>query len=245
MEVHHHAHHEGKKSWRTYFWEFLMLFLAVFCGFLAEYQLEHVIEHNREKQFIRTYIEDLKADTAAISKNIKYRREKLVQLDSLMFLLGNQKIKGYESDLYYLGRILVRTNRFQSNDRTIIQLKNSGSLRLIRNEAAADSMVSYQKLVEILMVNQEDERDERNKAYEIASRMFNPFVFDKMLTMSGVNRPEGNPPLRTYDPNVQMDLAAYVHTIKGSTLLIESRLELLHGKAKDLMSFLTKEYDIE
>ena len=39
MEVHHHAHHEGKKNWKSYFWEFLMLFLAVFCGFLAEYQL--------------------------------------------------------------------------------------------------------------------------------------------------------------------------------------------------------------
>jgi len=222
-----------------------MLFLAVFCGFLAEYQLEHVIEHNREKQFIRTYIEDLKADTAAISKNIKYRREKLVQLDSLMFLLGNQKIKGYESDLYYLGRILVRTNRFQSNDRTIIQLKNSGSLRLIRNEEAADSMVSYQKLVEIIMVNQEDEHDERNKAYEIVSKMFNPFVFDKMLSINGVERPTHNPPLRTYDQNVQMDLAAYVHTIKGSTYLIESRLEQLQDKAKKLISFLTKEYDIE
>ncbi len=44
MEVHHHTHPaHGKKTWKAYFWEFLMLFLAVFCGFLAEYQLEHVI----------------------------------------------------------------------------------------------------------------------------------------------------------------------------------------------------------
>lgn len=47
MEVHHHAHHDGKKNWKSYLWEFLMLFLAVFCGFLAEYQLEHVIEHGK------------------------------------------------------------------------------------------------------------------------------------------------------------------------------------------------------
>ena len=33
MEVHQHAQHGGKKSWKSYFWEFLMLFLAVFCGF--------------------------------------------------------------------------------------------------------------------------------------------------------------------------------------------------------------------
>ncbi|MEJ7674922.1 MAG: hypothetical protein WKF59_20040 [Chitinophagaceae bacterium] len=36
-----------KKTWKSYFWEFLMLFLAVFCGFLAEYQLEHKIEKDR------------------------------------------------------------------------------------------------------------------------------------------------------------------------------------------------------
>src|SRR4051812_485175 len=54
MEVHHHAHHGGKKNWKSYFWEFLMLFLAVFCGFLAEYQLEHKIERDREEQFVKS-----------------------------------------------------------------------------------------------------------------------------------------------------------------------------------------------
>ena len=57
MEVHHHSHTQRKK-WTHYFWEFLMLFLAVFCGFLAEYKLEHVIEQKREKQFIKSLIED-------------------------------------------------------------------------------------------------------------------------------------------------------------------------------------------
>ncbi len=48
MEVHHHTHAaHGKKTWKNYFWEFLMLFLAVFCGFLAEYQLENKIEYDR------------------------------------------------------------------------------------------------------------------------------------------------------------------------------------------------------
>ena len=65
MEVHAHTHTERKK-WTHYFWEFLMLFLAVFCGFLAEYQLEHKIEKNREKQFMVSMIEDLKAGTSAI-----------------------------------------------------------------------------------------------------------------------------------------------------------------------------------
>ncbi len=244
MEVHHHAH-SSRKKWTDYFWEFLMLFLAVFCGFLAEYQLEHVIERNREKEFIQTFIEDLKTDTTAIRRNILFRKKKMEQMDSLMLLLGSQKIKGYEKDLYYFGRILIRTSRFQSNDRTITQLKNSGSLRLIRNEQVADSMVSYQKLVETIAMNQEDERNERFNTFPIISRMFNPFVFDKMVTIDGVKRPDNNPPLRSYDENLQQDLAFYVHQIKGSTYIMEARLELLNKKAINMIAFLKKEYHLE
>jgi len=66
MEVHHHAH-TARRKWAHYFWEFLMLFLAVFCGFLAEYQLEHLIEKDREKQYMKSIVEDLQNDTTAIS----------------------------------------------------------------------------------------------------------------------------------------------------------------------------------
>lgn len=245
MEVHHHAGHSGKKGWKSYFWEFLMLFLAVFCGFLAEYQLEHKIENNREKQFIKSYIEDLKTDTANISRNIHFRKRKLRTLDSLMFLLSLKDVKGYESVLYFHGRMMVRNFTFQSNDRTMIQLRNSGSLRLIRKERAADSMISYQKLVSIISLNQDDERNERYDAFPILSRMFNPFVFDKMVTIDGVIRPENNPPLRSYDPATREDLAFYVHQIKGSNYIILNRLEILNVQGKNTISFLKKEYHLK
>ena len=244
MEVHAHSH-TARKKWTHYFWEFLMLFLAVFCGFLAEYQLEHKIEKDREKQFIQSYIEDLKTDTATISRNILFRNQKGEQMDSLMLLLSNQKIKGFESDLYYLGRMLVRTNRFQSADGTITQLKSSGSLRLIRNEQAADSMMSYQKLVETIMLNQEDDRIERRAADPILSSLFNPFIFDKMVAIDGIHRPDNNPPLRSYDPNLYQNLAYYIGQIKGSNYLIESRLKILYKKANDLIVLLQKKYRLK
>ncbi len=244
MEVHHHSHVHETKKWKEYFFQFLMLFLAVFCGFLAEYQLEHVIENNREKQFIQSYIEDLKTDTASIRTAIEFRKMKMMQMDSLMVLLKNQTIKGHENELYFFGRSLVRNLTFQSNDRTITQLKNSGSLRMIRNVRAADSMMSYQKLVEIIVINHNDDRTERYNAFPLISRMFNPFVFDKMLSASGISRPEGNPSLRSYDPSIQQDLAFYINQIKGSTFLIESRLEILNTKGKDLIALLKKEYHI-
>ncbi|MBP8245169.1 MAG: hypothetical protein KAX45_11545, partial [Chitinophagaceae bacterium] len=128
MEVHHHAHSHGKKTWKAYFWEFLMLFLAVFCGFLAEYQLEHKIEKDRERKYIHTFIEDLKTDTANIHRVLLFRKQKSERMDSLMLLLSSGQTKGHENELYFFGRTLIRTARFINNDRTITQLKNSGSL---------------------------------------------------------------------------------------------------------------------
>jgi hypothetical protein len=244
MEVHAHTH-TARKKWTHYFWEFLMLFLAVFCGFLAEYQLEHKIERDREKKFIQTFIEDLKTDTASIREALQFRKQKAERMDSLILLLSTNQIKGYENDLYYFGRILVRGLRFQSNDRTITQLKNSGSLRLIRNEGAADSMMSYQKLVEYIYYNQEDDRMERRAADPILSRMFNSFVLNNMVAVDGINRPSGNPPLRSYDPEVQLDLVYYINQLKGSNFMIQSRMELLNEKAKNIIAFLQKEYHLD
>ncbi len=244
MEVHAHAH-TARKKWTHYFWEFLMLFLAVFCGFLAEYQLEHKIEKDREKQFIRSFIEDLRSDTASIQNILTFRQQKFERMDSMMLLLSTQTIKGHENELYFFGRTLIRTLWFRSNDRTITQLKNSGSLRLIRNEQAADSMMSYQKLVETIMMNQEDDRIERRAADPLLSRMFNVFIFDKMVTIDGINRPADTPPLRSYDPNIQQDLAFCIHQLRGSNFIIESRLKLLNEKAKNIIAFLKKEYHLK
>ena len=245
MEVHAHSHAHGKKSWKSYFWEFLMLFLAVFCGFLAEYQLEHKIEKDRERRFIETYIEDLKSDTADISRVLNFRKLKKERMDSLMLYLSSGRIKGHENDLYYFGRTLIRTATFISNDRTIARLKSSGSLRLIRNEQAADSMMAYQHLVETINTNQEDDRIERRAADPFLSRIFNPFVFDSMVTINGINRLTGNPPLRSYDPAFQQDLAYYVHQLKGSNFILQSRLGQLNEKAIRLIAVLKKEYHLE
>jgi hypothetical protein len=245
MEIHTHSHSHGKKNWKQYFWEFLMLFLAVFCGFLAENFREQYVERHREKQFVQSYIEDLKTDMDAIEKILVFRKQKMERMDSLILLLNTQKIKGHENELYFFGRTLIRTSWFRSNDRTITQLKNSGALRLIRNEQAADSMIFYQQLVETIMMNQEDDRIERRAADPILSRMFNPFVFDKMVTIDGINRPVDNPPLKSYDPILQQDLAYYVHQLKGSNFIIESRLKLLSDKAKNTIAYLKKEYHLQ
>ena len=250
MEVHHHTHDPAaphhKKNWKAYFWEFLMLFLAVFCGFLAEYQLEHVIENSREKQFIKSYIEDLKLDTASMNRNLVYQKKRKLQLDSMMNFLETQRIRGNEGNFYFLGRLLIRTQRFQTSDRTITQLKNSGALRLIRNEQAVDSIISYQKLVETILTNIADESDERRDVNPLMSRIFNPYVFDKMLDDNNIiNKPSGNPPLRSYDASLHQDLAYRIHQLKGSNRILYTRLTQLYKKAAGIIVFLQKQYHLQ
>jgi hypothetical protein len=89
MEVHHHTHAHAKKNWKTSLWEFLMLFLAVTAGFLVENLREHYIELKREEVFIKSFVEDLKQDTANISANIQLRSSKILIMDSLIKLLNS------------------------------------------------------------------------------------------------------------------------------------------------------------
>lgn len=143
MEVHHHPHSHGKKSFKTYLWEFVMLFLAVFCGFLAEYYLEHRIEKERGKQFIESFYEDLKTDTAKISFHTNYDQEKMDGIGNIRScydaILKNPHDASCLLDVIKYSSI----NRpFIRTDRTLKQLANAGGFRLLK-KADADSIVSY------------------------------------------------------------------------------------------------------
>jgi len=244
MEVHQHTH-TPRKKWTHYFWEFLMLFLAVFCGFLAEYKLEHIIEHNREKQFITTLIEDLKSDTAQLRQVTAYkmRREKMV--DSLIMYLSSPDREKHGSDIYYYARNLTRPQYFFPNDRTIQQLKNSGSLRLIRNLAISDSIMYYDQQVRYLLTLNEDERSIRDNFREVIETVFDGKVFYSQIdsiNFSNYNKPDGNPPLFLTDAISINKVVSGAQYLKSVTRGIRDRQERIKNAAEQLLLFLQKEY---
>ena len=149
MEVHHHAHHDhGKKTWKSYFWEFFMLFLAVFCGFLAELQLEHYIEHQREKKYIFRIYNDLKKDTAFYKKYANYQMGIYNLLDSAVLFLDKKKYM-QSPDLVYDILLRARSTRYLEYYSTAFdQMKSSGNLRLIREENILDSLLDYYYVIE-------------------------------------------------------------------------------------------------
>jgi hypothetical protein len=145
MEVHHHAHTgHGKKTWKEYFWEFLMLFLAVFCGFLAEYQLEHKIERDRLKKFMYDMTKNLEYDRTRIAINLATNYSLRSSLDSFrneiqQNLLGKENIK----KLYYYAFTASGSGIVVFNKSTITQLRNSGQLRLVENDSLTNEIIDY------------------------------------------------------------------------------------------------------
>ena len=142
MEVHAHTH-TARKKWTHYFWEFLMLFLAVFCGFLAENQREHMIEHQREKQYMTTMLEDLKADIPLLNGTVKNWNEVSKSIDSvadaILFPIANTDL----TKVYRHINEALNVWSFTYNDRTITQLKNSGGFRMLRNKEVAGKIIAY------------------------------------------------------------------------------------------------------
>jgi len=249
MEVHHHSHAaHGKKNWKDYFWEFLMLFLAVFCGFLAEYQLEHKIERDREKEFIETMISDLKKDTALLSNSIAVFKQKGIELDSLIILLNSTNIKEQGSELYYYGRKANRFRFFSSIDRTIQQMKNSGAFRLIRNNNAASNILQYYSEMNDLNLLQNNTNDLSMEYRSVTYTLFNPVVFETMVndkTNDVIIKPVGNPSLMSYDKPAVERLSSILHYMKTSRFVLYNRYIYLRKIATELIELLKKEYHLE
>src|SRR5580765_7673244 len=126
MEVHAHTHtsdpdmHRGKKKWTHYLWEFLMLFLAVTLGFFVENQREHYVDRKKEKEYIRSMIEDLKTDTSYFAVEITARRQNRKRIDTLVHLLSlKNRTEPEQQRMYYLARYVISQIALpQIHDRT-------------------------------------------------------------------------------------------------------------------------------
>ena len=244
MEVHTHTHTERKK-FTHYLWEFLMLFLAVFFGFLAEYQLEHKIESDKEFQFIRSLVIDLENDTITFGKTIKRMDSSIQSLDTLMHLFSSPAVKNYGSDLYYLGMGVSRVIQLVINDRTMQQLKNSGSFRLIRKKEAPAGIIDYYSRLVFLDRLQLIETRDIEEYRKMAIDIFQPILFDQVVAPdNSLARPADNSPLMTYDSRLLLRMAGIVRYIKAVRIALRDRQKDMNIAAKNLILLLKKEYHL-
>jgi hypothetical protein len=241
MEVHHHSH-TARKKWTHYFWEFLMLFLAVFCGFLAENFREHKVEHKRAKQFARSLLSDLKADTAALNIVIGYGNIKINGVDSLIAQLELTREKWNDTLVYKYQGFASRVRPFAHNSGTYEQMKTSGSLRYFT-----------QQLTD--MLNQYDVQAKKTQVREdilvnYAANLLNPLIFHILDARPTIQIQNGESPThslvfhKTDNETIALwiNYATAVQSTQERTVV--EYITMLE-KAKQIIPALQKEYHLK
>ncbi len=244
MDVHHHGHVHEQKKWKEYVFQFFMLFLAVFCGFLAEYQLEQTIERHREKEFIESFVNDLKLDTAQIklrSRNITNAVKGIYSL-----LAVSKDLTGIENVrmfcYYYIKYVPTRPILLVPNDGTMQQLKNAGGLRLIKNRGAVDNIMSYDSYNRGIETQAGRYRDNVVKALDASDYVFYWTMFDgadpiTLLTSESVFL--ANP--------TKEQLQYFINRVlkqKGVSLIYQRYLEDQYRRAIRILPYLQNKYNL-
>ena len=247
MEVHQHTH-TPRKKWTHYLWEFLMLFLAVFCGFLAENLREHFIEQRREKQYVISFIEDLKSDISNYNRQIRYRTISQNRADSLVILLLSPEINKHVDSIYVCVERVGRGNLFFYSDRTIQQLKNSGDMRLIGNQVASNLIMQYDQLVRDMQHFELIREEILTRFRETSSYILDAAIFYSMTDTSSemsINSPKGNSKLFSDNPETINRLCYWANRFRIANQQVIVKQTDLKNSAIRIMEFLRKVYKLD
>jgi hypothetical protein len=182
MEVHHHSHsgHDEAKKWTTHLWDFFMLFLAVTLGFFVENQREHYVEHQREKLYMKSMVGDLEKDTVMLHNVLIRTQRVLDNIDTALTILQTTPVdKNNIATLYRVNLKLLSYTSPSFTDRTTVQLKNAGAMRLIRNEETVGGIVNYWSTADDIKLISEQLDDFRVKARERSYGIFNQKYYAK------------------------------------------------------------------
>lgn len=249
MEVHHpDSSHTGKKTFKEYFLEFLMLFLAVTLGFFAENMREENVEHHKEIEYVKSMIEDLRKDTANI-QDVVIRFEKLsLVFDTVLknFDKGTSKfsqswsnnfvriVKGGYPDYYY-------------TDRTLQQLKNSGGMRLIRIQRASDAIVDYDDANKDFITEANYLGRIHEQVVDESFRLWSFKLLNQKLNSTEWRKkkvPEGDYWI-IKDKTQFENLYNLIEQFSQSILFQKKNLLSLQKQAIDLITLLNKEYHLD
>ena len=254
MEVHHHPEVE-KKGFKEYILEGLMIFLAVTMGFFAEGLRETINEHNRAKEFAVTLYADLQADTADLKSYIKYVDRGAKSVDTLMQLLSaNDPQKIPSGKLYWFGLWGGAYRMFTPHDATLLEMKNSGSLRYFSNHTINRELAQYDQLCQSMKMYETNEQgiyiEVRKLRAQIFSFKYNEVannitrIKDKKLYQAAVDSlVRINPPLLSYD---KVLFNQYIEMVRSRFLgrkVIMADSVLNHANL--LINTLKNEYSLE
>jgi hypothetical protein len=248
MEVHHHPDlHHKRKNFREYFLEFLMIFLAVTLGFFAESLRENLGDKEKEKEYINSFISNLEQDTANLNDAIRGNSIKVKGLDSIVFLsFKNLTDPVNRQQLYiYADKYISFYSVFISDDATMLQLKNSGGLRLIRHPHVADSIAEYDLAMRNIYAAETPYTKAGSSAVDAVQELIVSTWFEDTAYVKNNNFTAKELPLLTDDPQKIRIFFNKISYERGWTRNYMNNLVNTLPYTIRLIAFLKKEYDIK
>ena len=126
------------------------------------------------------------------------------------------------------------------------QLKNSGNLRLISDQLVADTILAYERQLRFMEAISKREDLLIQRIFNSINKLFDPEVFDKMNVYDiEFVYPPGNPKLMTKDNDVIRNFLSDVHYLKTVNIGQIGWFKKQRQKAKQILTFLKKEYHLK
>jgi|SRR6185503_9707568 len=251
MEVHHHPQlKHNPKPWKEYLLEGLMIFLAVMMGFIAESYRERLGDRAKETEYMRSMVQDLRADTTEIKHVEKQFVQICTTIDTMLTCLKSEK-----PNAAIINRVVSTHfwtySGFSYSNRTIQQLRSSGNFRLVQNKAVADSILKYDNIENAFILNQYNDLKGTLMTYKNieAKVIFYKELKGVDLATLDFSRSDfsstNTPAFVTADKQL---LASYYNSLFIHEALCHTFLYNLkgaHARATRLIAFIKKEYKLE
>jgi hypothetical protein len=181
MEVHHHPH-VGKKNFKEYFLEFIMIFLAVTLGFFAENIREHVSEKKKAYNLAESFENDLKKDTTQLNFLVNFNNGKLSTLDSLFEMTLTPFDQINQQYFYRCIQKAIHAKLFSPNNASCEEIKRGGYFHYYNADSLADLISQYDFLkTDFASESQLEMKIDQDEWVDVAADVTDPDILYKTL----------------------------------------------------------------
>ena len=238
-----------------------MIFLAVTMGFFAESYREQLSEHSKEREYVINIKKDLVADTANLNVWIPALYTRMLGFDTLINYLEMPAPVKDGGNMYYLARYATRSTVFEPSDNTILEMKSSGNLRLIRKREIVNDLMNFERVAAHYKNLDDIAEKEDILCYPLIGQLFDATIFNKMVIYkknlgstekdyaagqrNTTVKPSGDPQLRSNNSDRVNLLIYYLHQRKSTFMGEIYDLYNQKNVAGSIIKKINKEYSME
>lgn len=251
MEIPYQIHVHHNKRLKDYLFDFFMLFFAVTLGFFVENTREHLSRSKKEKEYIKSMIQDLKEDTIKLTSFINYNSNLVSGVDSLIKIIYQYKTGDtlVTKNMYLWYTAYARSHySIHFTDRTIIQLKSSGSFSTL-SPAVSDSILKYEETTEAARAQENTYKEGLTKSLDFSGNIFDYRYIRYNVNFSGKDyytyQAQQKYKLLTEDPLTLSKYANMLELWKQVIVVYIWDLQAVKLRAQFLIPFLNKEYHLD